>query len=202
MMDIGILISIYYTFFKIGIVCFGGGYAAVKLTQEQVVEINHWLTFDQFSQIWAISEMTPGPLALNTASFVGTKLAGCTGAVTATLGLLTGPILITLILAYVYSRYTDCRQTDAVLKGIKPVVIGMLVSIAVSFTARAVSISQDFTDLSALKQSLPNFNFTAAVMIALILYGLRIKKLNSITAILSAGILGIIADFLFPGCLL
>lgn len=193
------LLNLYYTFFCIGLVCFGGGYAAVKLTQEQVVAVNGWLTFDQFSQILAISEMTPGPLALNAASFVGTKLAGWPGAVIATLGLLTAPALITGGLAWLYSRYKECKPVEAVLNGIKPVVIGMLASVAVSFTARALNICQDFSDIAALKESLPDFSLPAVFFIALLLWGLRLKKLNSISAIIGIGLFGILLELLFPG---
>lgn len=199
MIALSTLLNLYYTFFCIGIVCFGGGYAAVKLTQEQVVIVNGWLTFDQFSQILAISEMTPGPLALNAASFVGTKLAGWPGAVSATLGLLTAPALITGGLAWLYGRYKECRSVEAVLKGIKPVVIGMLASVAVSFTARALNISQDFSDLAALKESLPDFSLPSVFFVALLLCGLRFKKLNSISAILGIGLFGILLELLFPG---
>lgn len=198
MIALNTLLNLYYTFFCIGIVCFGGGYAAVKLTQEQVVIVNGWLTFDQFSQILAISEMTPGPLALNAASFVGTKLAGWPGAVSATLGLLTAPALITGGLAKLYSLYKECQSVEAVLNGIKPVVIGMLASVAVSFTARALNICQDFSDITALKESLSDLSLPAVFFIVFLLWGLRLKKINSISAIIGIGLFGIILELLFP----
>ena len=81
-----ILLKLFWSFFLVGLFSFGGGYAALPLIQEQVIEINSWLTPTEFMDILIISQMTPGPIAINASTFVGTKIAGIPGAIAATTG--------------------------------------------------------------------------------------------------------------------
>ena len=81
-----IYLKLFLSFLQIGCLSFGGGYAAMPLIQEQVVTLNHWLSMNAFTDLVTIAEMTPGPIAINAATFVGTQVAGTLGAVVATLG--------------------------------------------------------------------------------------------------------------------
>ncbi len=95
------LIQLFWSFFQIGLFSIGGGYAAMPLIQQQVVELHPWLTMTQFADIMTIAEMTPGPIAINSATFVGIQVAGIPGALVATLGCVMPSCVIVLTLAYV-----------------------------------------------------------------------------------------------------
>ena len=83
------LIKLFISFFKVGLFSFGGGYAALPLIQEEVVNLNSWLSISEFNNLITISQMTPGPIAINSASFVGTRVYGLSGAIVASLGCVT-----------------------------------------------------------------------------------------------------------------
>ena len=91
-----IYLELFISFFQVGILSFGGGYAALPLIQRQVVDVRGWVTMTQFSDIITISQMTPGPIALNMASFVGTQMGGIAGTVIATVSVVTGPLVLAL----------------------------------------------------------------------------------------------------------
>ena len=96
------LLKLFWSFFQIGLFSIGGGYAAMPIIQHQVVEINGWLSMIEFGDVVTISQMTPGPIAINSATFVGTRIAGLPGAIIATIGCVTPSIIIVLTLAYIY----------------------------------------------------------------------------------------------------
>lgn len=109
------LLSLYLTFFKIGLFSFGGGYAALPIIQQEVVTFNSWLSLSEFNDLITISQMTPGPIAINSATFVGTRMAGLMGGLVATLGCLTPSAIIVGILAYFYKKYKDLASISNVL---------------------------------------------------------------------------------------
>ena len=88
------LIKLFISFFKVGLFSFGGGYAALPLIQEEVVNLNSWLSISEFNNLITISQMTPGPIAVNSASFVGTRVYGLSGAIVASLGCVTPSFII------------------------------------------------------------------------------------------------------------
>ena len=96
-----ILLQLFLSFLQIGLFSIGGGYAAIPLIQSQTVDVHQWLTSEQFMDLATIAEMTPGPIAINGATFVGLKVAGFPGAVIATLGCILPSIIIVSLLSYV-----------------------------------------------------------------------------------------------------
>ena len=100
-----ILFNLFWAFFQIGLFSFGGGYAALPLIREQVVLNNAWMTAAEFTDLITISQMTPGPIAINAASFIGARLAGIPGAVVATIGNILPSCAIALLLAFLYRKY-------------------------------------------------------------------------------------------------
>ena len=100
-----ILIQLLLSFLQVGLLSIGGGYAALPIIQNQVVDLNHWLTVREFGDIVTISQMTPGPIAINAATFVGTKIAGVPGAIVSTLGTVLPSFVIVLFLAWFYYKY-------------------------------------------------------------------------------------------------
>ena len=100
-----IYLELFWSFFQVGLFSIGGGYAAMPLIQNQVVDIHPWLTMTGFADIMAIAEMTPGPIALNASTFVGIQVAGLPGALIATIGCIFPSCVIVMALAYVYYRF-------------------------------------------------------------------------------------------------
>ena len=110
--------QLLWSFFQIGLFSIGGGYAAMPLIQHQVVEVHPWLTLTEFTDIVTLSQMTPGPIAINSATFVGMRIAGISGALVATAGCVLPSCVIVLILAWVYYRYRSLSVIQGVLGGI------------------------------------------------------------------------------------
>ena len=133
-----ILIQLLLSFLQVGLLSIGGGYAALPIIQNQVVDLNHWLTVREFGDIVTISQMTPGPIAINAATFVGTKIAGVPGAIVSTLGTVLPSFVIVLFLAWFYYKYRQLRSVKAILKGLRPAVTAL---IACFWPEGAVSLS-------------------------------------------------------------
>ncbi len=121
-----ILVSLFISFVIIGAFSFGGGYAALPLIQNQIVSLHHWLSPDEFNHLITISQMTPGPIAINSATFVGLKIDGIAGAVTATLGCVLPSCIIVTLLAYFYLKYRDLSVIRTVLGTLRPAVIALI----------------------------------------------------------------------------
>ena len=110
-----IYIQLFYTFFKIGLLGFGGGYEMLSLIQFEIVEHYHWLTVSQFTDIVAISQATPGPIGINSATFVGFSVAGIFGAIVATIAVVTPSFILMYLLIYIFNRYRDNIYTKSIL---------------------------------------------------------------------------------------
>ncbi len=123
-----LLLDIVWTFMQIGILSFGGGYASVSLVEKQVVAIKHWMTYSEFADIVTIDELTPGPVAINAATFVGTRMAGIPGAIAATIGTVLPSCLITLLLAYLYKKYRDLTAVNGAVSGLRSMVVALIAS--------------------------------------------------------------------------
>lgn len=172
-------------FFQVGLFSIGGGYAAMPIIQNQVVQTNNWLTMTEFADVVTISEMTPGPIAINAATFVGTRIAGPLGAVVATVGCVLPACIIVSILAFFYKRYRSLCVVQGALSGLRPAVVGMIASAALSILMLA------FFNATAIPFGLDTLNLYA---IAIFSFGLLIlKKLrcNPILVILGAGLIGL-----------
>ena len=133
-----IYVELLWSFFQIGLFSIGGGYAAMPLIQNQVVDIHPWLTMTQFADIMTIAEMTPGPIAINSATFVGIQVAGFPGAVIATIGCIFPSCIIVLTLAYVYYRFRGLTIVQGVLVGLRPAVVAMIASAGLSLLILAL----------------------------------------------------------------
>jgi len=143
------LFSLFYSFFQIGLFSIGGGYAAMPLIKAQAVDIHHWITATEFADLVTIAEMTPGPIAINAATFVGMRVAGVLGAVLATLGNILPSCIIMLILARLYEKYSKQTLLKQILGGVRPVVVAAIFSAGLVLLQLALtSVSQP--DLFAL----------------------------------------------------
>ncbi|MBU5436747.1 chromate transporter [Tissierella sp. MSJ-40] len=123
-----ILFKLFITFFKIGAFTFGGGYAMLPLIQREVVERNEWLTAEEFIDILAIAEVTPGPVAINTSTYVGYKMAGFKGAIFCTLGTVLPSFTIILLIAKYFWEYRQNAVVEKIFLGIRPAVAALIFS--------------------------------------------------------------------------
>lgn len=125
-----ILLDLFLTFLLIGAVSFGGGYGMISLVREQVLA-HGWLTESEFLDMIAVSESTPGPLAVNMATFIGSSQAGFPGALVATLGVVLPAFLIILLIAAVLKNLLRYRGVEAFLSGVRPTVVGLILGTVV-----------------------------------------------------------------------
>ncbi len=131
------LLQLCWSFFQIGLFSIGGGYAAMPLIQEQVVEKQAWLSMTEFTDLITIAEMTPGPIAINAATFVGIQVGGVVGAIAATLGCILPSCIIMSIMAYLYFKYSNLKLIQGILGGLRPAVVAMIASAGVSIASLA-----------------------------------------------------------------
>ncbi len=123
------LIVLFITFFKIGLFSFGGGYAILPLIKKEVVDIHNWITVSQFTDMVAVSQVTPGPVSVNTATYVGYVVMGNgVGAVIATLGLAAPSIIIMLIFSRFFLKFRDNKYISNAFVGLRIVVVGLILS--------------------------------------------------------------------------
>lgn len=126
------MLMLFWRFLLIGTFSIGGGYAIIPLIQEQVVHQQQWITEQVFTDIITISQMTPGPLAVNTSTFVGMQLAGIPGAIVATIGCIFSGVMISLGLAAFFKRQQGSSYVDGVLQGLKATSVGLIMSAALT----------------------------------------------------------------------
>ena len=132
-----IYLQLFFSFLQIGVFSFGGGYAAMPLIQEQVASRHGWLDMGEFTNLITISQMTPGPIAINSATFVGIKIAGMPGALVATLGCILPSCIIVTIIAYLYMRYRNLDTLQGILGMLRPAVVALIASAGISILITA-----------------------------------------------------------------
>ncbi len=179
-----IYLRLFLGFMYIGALSFGGGYAALPLISQLCVHQNGWLTMTEFSDLLTISQITPGPIAINSASFVGMKVAGFLGSLVASIGFMVPPFIIVTILYWLFKKYGELSLMQDILSGLKPGVVALI----------AVAGADVFTE-AVWGQSPVNLGNTDVfcVIIAVCAFvTLRKTKLGALKTILSCGILGIL----------
>ena len=124
-----IYLQLYLSFLQVGLFSVGGGYAAMPLIRSQVVELHPWMTLQEFTNLITIAEMTPGPIAVNCATFVGLRIAQLPGAVIATLGCITPALVLVSLLAWCYRRWRDLSVLQSVLACLRPAVVALIITL-------------------------------------------------------------------------
>ncbi|MEA4882792.1 MAG: chromate transporter [Clostridia bacterium] len=127
-----ILLDLFLSFARVGLFTFGGGYAMLPLIENEIIQGRGWLTLEQFTDMVAIAEVTPGPIAVNSATFVGYRLASVLGGVVATLGVVTPSVLIMLALAMLARRFEESAALCRIKAGMRPAVAGLIAAAAIS----------------------------------------------------------------------
>ena len=184
-----LLLDLVFTFMKIDILAFGGGYAALPLIQDQVVNVKGWMTLAEFSDIMAIDELTPGPIIINAATFVGTRMAGIPGAFAATFGSILPSCLIALILVRVYQRLKDSPVFEGALSGLRCMVTGLIAASALSMLLTSV--------FGGFAPSYSSADLAAAIIAMAAFASFRMLKPGPIAVILGCGFLGLAVYSIF-----
>lgn len=183
-----IWLYLFLTFFKIGLFTFGGGYAMLPLIRAEVLNYG-WLTEEQVINFIAVSESTPGPFAINMATYVGIETGGILGAVCATLGVVMPSFIIILIVARIYEKFKTNKIVNGCMTGLKPAVIGLIASAVISI---AITVFfQNGISLSVFK----SLQFYVSLIIFAIMSVLSFKKVHPIIIICLSAVLGIIAGY-------
>lgn len=186
-----VFVDLFLTFFKIGAFTFGGGYAMLPLILEEV-ERHGWMQREALIDFVAVSESTPGPFAINIATYVGSEMGGVLGSVCATLGVVLPSFIIILIVAKCYERFKESQYVKGALNGLKPAAIG-LIATAVVTTALSVFVPNGFDKILSDILSL-EFAFSA-IIFTLSLFLIMKKKKHPVIVILISAFLGIISGY-------
>ncbi|MBU3181899.1 chromate transporter [Clostridium psychrophilum] len=174
------IIKIFYSFLKIGAFSFGGGYAMLPVIQREIVESHKWISAKQFIDIIGISQMTPGPIAINSATFVGFKVSGIPGSIAATIGVITFSFILVSIANHYILKFKESNIMKSALAGMRPAMIGLIISVFFSLGRES-------------------YNDIKSIIIGIITLGLLLSnKLNPILVIIISGILGIVFYSLLP----
>ena len=175
-----LLVKLYLAFLKIGTFSFGGGYAMLPFIQKEIVEKNNWISSTEFTDIIGISQMTPGPVAINSATFVGNKIAGVGGALIATTGCILPSCIIVTSIAYVYLKNRENQVVQEVLQSLHPAVIAMIASAGIS-----ILITAFWGDGG--KISVSNIDWSMVVIFVISLFLLRKTCISPILVMILAG---------------
>lgn len=173
------LLQLVWSYLKIGFFGFGGGYAMLSLIHSEVVVRNEWLTNGEFSDIIAISQMTPGPIALNSATYIGYEVAGVLGSMVATTAVCIPALTLMILLTRFFLKLHNNRYVQSVVLAMRPVVVGMIMSAALLLIFPHSDDGRSFID------------GWSWLIFALALLG-SAKKINPILLIVVSGIAGVV----------
>lgn len=178
------LLQLFFSFIQVGMFSVGGGYAAIPLIQDQIVNVHHLMTPEEFSDLITVAEMTPGPVSINSSTFVGMRLGGIGGVLLCTLGCIIPSFLICFALAHFYYKYRTVGGVQVVLGALRPAVVAMIGSAGLSI----LMLGLFGTDLFSAR--LENLRFVELIIFAGALVILRRKKVSPVLMILGSGVVG------------
>lgn len=180
--------QLFWSFLQVGAFSFGGGYAALPFIQTLIEDNHEWLTAAEFTDLITISQMTPGPIAINSATFVGLQIAGVGGAIAATIGNILPSFILVTGIATLYTKYKKLNILQSILTALRPAVVAMIA------TAGVTIIMSAFWGEGAI--ILSETNLIAVIIFSLSVFLLMKFKLNPITVIILSGVLNVIWAFL------
>ena len=186
-----LFLELFLTFFKIGAFTFGGGYAMLPLMYQEVLAHPAWgMTENEIINFIAVSESTPGPFAINMATYIGSETAGILGSVCATLGVVLPSFIIILLVAKFFMAFKDNKWVKAVMSGLKPAVVGLIGAAIISV------LLEVFFPSGISTQVFGTLSFWSSLVIFALVMFLQHKKLHPIILILVSAALGIASGYL------
>lgn len=183
-----IYLKLFLSFLQIGLFSIGGGYAAMPLIQNEAVTKNAWLTLSEFTDLVTIAEMTPGPIAVNAATFVGTRVAGFGGALIATAGCIFPSIIIVSVLAFVYYRFKNLSVLQSVLSSLRPAVVALIAGAGLSIL--------NMVAFGGETAAIENVNWLGLLIFFAAFTVLRKFKCNPIPVMVCCGAVSLIAELI------
>lgn len=180
-----IYLELFWSFFQVGLFCVGGGYASMPLIQAQVIDVHGWINMSEFIDIFTISQMTPGPIGINAATFVGMKVAGFLGAIVATLGFVTPSFILGIILAKLFFKYGNIGVIKGILNGLRPAVVALICSAGMSFIFLALFNTEK------MPINVADIDYLGLFVLIVAFIAVR-KKVGIIKILAGSGVLGLI----------
>ena len=178
-----IYLQLFLSFLQVGMFSVGGGYEDMTLIHSQVVEQHGWLKLQEFTDIITIEEMTPGPIAVNSATFVGLRIAQVPGAIIATLGCITPALFFVSLLSYIYRKYKDISLLQSVLACLRPVIVALIFGAGLSILSMVV--------FGESAKTLANVDWIGIGSFASAFFVLRKLKWNPILTMCLCGVAGL-----------
>ena len=180
-----IYLELFWSFVQVGLFCVGGGYASMPLIQAQVIDVHGWLSMSEFIDIFTISQMTPGPIGINAATFVGMKVAGFLGAIVATLGFVTPSFILGIILAKLFFKYGNIGVIKGILNGLRAAVVALICSAGMSFIFLALFNTEK------MPINVADIDYLGLFVLIVAFIAVR-KKVGIIKILAGSGVLGLI----------
>ena len=174
-----IYLKLFYVFFKVGLFSFGGGYAILPLMQHEVVDVNKWISFKDFVDIVAISQITPGPISINLATHVGYRIGGVLGSTIATSSVVLPSIIIVSLIVIFLKRFNKLPVVQRIFKSLRVTIVGLILAAGI-----ALFVKENFID------------YKSYIIFASVLIGGLVFKIGSITLIILSGVAGVVFYYL------
>ncbi|RRD28655.1 chromate transporter [Fusobacterium canifelinum] len=167
--------NLFLVFFKVGLFSFGGGYAILPLMQHEVVDVNKWISFKEFMDIVAVSQITPGPISINLATHVGYRIGGTLGSTIATTSVILPSIIIISLIVIFLKRFSKLPAVQRIFKSLRVTIVGLILAAGI-----ALFVKENFID------------YKSYIIFASVLIGGLVFKIGSITLIILSGVAGAI----------
>jgi len=171
--------NLFLIFFKVGLFSFGGGYAILPLMQHEVVDVNKWISFKEFMDIVAVSQITPGPISINLATHVGYRIGGVIGSTIATTSVILPSIIIISLIVIFLKKFNKLPVVQRVFKSLRITVVGLILAAGI-----ALFVKENFID------------YKSYIIFASVLIGGLLFKIGSITLVILSGIAGAILYYI------
>lgn len=176
------ILRLFFSFIQVGLFSVGGGYAAIPLIQNQIVDVHGLMTLEEFTDLITIAEMTPGPISINSATFVGMRLAGIPGVLICTLGCILPSFCICLMLACIYYKYRKLDGVQKILSALRPAVVSLIASAGLSILLLGLFGGEE--------PSPEHFRLLEGALFAGAFFLIRKYHWNAIQIILGTGVAG------------
>lgn len=188
MTDVTLLLRIFVAFVRVGAVAFGGAYAAIPLVEQEVVTNEGFMTYSEFVDLLALDEITPGPILINSATFVGMKVAGIPGAIAATLGCIVVPCAVAMTLLLIFRKYKDTPVVKTIVLSLKCMALALIASTMIKLGVQAVA------------PQAPSFDVAYGAYVALVMcaafYLINQRHLKPLYVMLGCGVVNVVAHLL------
>lgn len=172
-------LNLFFVFFKVGLFSFGGGYAILPLIQHEVVDVNKWISFKEFMDIVAVSQITPGPISINLATHVGYRIGGTLGSTIATTSVVLPSIIIVSLIVIFLKRFSKLPVVQRIFKSLRVTIVGLILAAGI-----ALFVRENFID------------YKSYIIFTSVLIGGLVFKIGSITLIILSGLVGAILYYI------